>query len=587
MNRTTAPRRAVRTLALALGVLLVLAGCADVPEESQPQVVQQVPQVEPEQVPKPELGLDPLSVVRSFVKASGQPLRDHASARVYLDPPARQNWRPGTGVTIIKQSFNTLYAPADEQPPAPNERIVRVSGSIVGTLGQDQAFIPAVSQQRYETNVLLRQQPSGEWRIADPPSGVVVTKPDFTEHYFRVPIYFFAPNSGALVPDLRYIAAKPQADMPSKVIGLLLSGPSDGLTGAVRNPLGENASLEGNVRSAPDGALVVPLTGVAGRSEQDKQLIVAQLVKSLRIVAQTRIRPLSDGASLVEGQLDWRAGDLPAYGAPATLSSNLTGLYVRDGRVFTLGDGQPVAGAAGSGVLNVRTAAQSINGDQLAVVEQVGEGVRLRVGPLNNPVQIVDLPASTMTRPTWRPSSSVDAPSHDVWTVVDGKQVVRVRHTPAGTWVPQRVNAQEIAALGEITALRLSRDGTRVAAVAGGKLVVASVVRESGAASLQAPKVLQRDNLADVVAVTWAKPDTVVVTTTSGAVPVARLPVDGLRLDSFNSANLSPPVHAVTSAPGRPVVVADRVGLWKAGDIGEVWRPQEPSVSDAIPFYPG
>jgi len=69
--------------------------------------------------------------------------------------------------------------------------------------------------------------------------------------------------------------------------------------------------------------------------------------------------------------------------------------------------------------------------------------------------------------------------------------------------------------------------------------------------------------------------------------PVVKVPIDGLRLDTFNSSNLTPPVHAITAAPGRPVVVADAGGLWTASDVGEVWRPQVHTFSKSSPFYPG
>jgi hypothetical protein len=75
--------------------------------------------------------------------------------------------------------------------------------------------------------------------------------------------------------------------------------------------------------------------------------------------------------------------------------------------------------------------------------------------------------------------------------------------------------------------------------------------------------------------------------TKSTSQPVVRVTVDGQRMDAFNSSNLTTPVHGVTAAPSRQIVVADASGLWTASVLGEVWRPQDHSAKDADPFYPG
>jgi hypothetical protein len=566
---------------------LLLAGCANIPEETQPQVVDEnrLGQQTPE-VPEPEKDLDALTLVRDFVHASAEPIGDNAAARVYLAEAARQSWEPTQSLTIIQDTFATTPAADRQRALNPNEQVVILRGFSVGRLSPDKAFIP--SNESVEVPVRLRRQADGQWRIVDPPSTIVITEDDFTDNYFRVPLYFFAPDTNALVPDLRYVAAQPQSDLPGRVVDLLLSGPSNALQGAVRNPLGEQATTDGNVVTLDDGALSVPLTGVEGKTEQDKKLIAAQIVRSLQTVTSNRVRLLSDGAPLVEGRTDWRPNDIPAYEAASSPSSELPGLMVVNGRIRSLGDGTPTAGPAGQGVYEVQSAAQSVDGKRLAVVESVPSGVRLRVGGLGEPLQSVDLAARTMTRPTWKPAVSSGAAAGEFWTVVDGEQVVRVVRTPDGTWVPQSVNATDLLAIGPITALRLSRDGTRVAAVVGGQLAVAAVVREPDSVTLRSSRVLQARDLTGVVDVDWASQDTLVAAVSSESVPVVRLPVDGLRMDVFNSSNLTSPVRSITAAPGRSVLVADAGGLWTAADVGEVWRPHPHSPNQqADPFYPG
>ena len=125
--------------------------------------------------------------------------------------------------------------------------------------------------------------------------------------------------------------------------------------------------------------------------------------------------------------------------------------------------------------------------------------------------------------------------------------------------------------------------------IPGGKLVVASVVRanDSSSVTLEEPRVLQQNALTGVVDVDWLNQSTLVAATELSSAPVVSVSVDGQRLDNYNSANLTPPVRAITAAPGRPIVAADAGGLWTVNEIGDVWRLHPHTAVGALPFYPG
>src|SRR5699024_7617988 len=146
---------------------------------------------------------------------------------------------------------------------------------------------------------------------------------------------------------LRYVAMKPRKGLPGRVVDLLLDGPSDALESAVRNPLGGKVALQSNVDTASDGALTVPLSGVGDASKKTKKRMVAQLVNSLREVQTFQVRPLSGGDPLIATRRTWRPSNLPAYSASSSLSSEASGVFVADDRVFSLADGNPVPGGAG------------------------------------------------------------------------------------------------------------------------------------------------------------------------------------------------------------------------------------------------
>jgi hypothetical protein len=366
------------------------------------------------------------------------------------------------------------------------------------------------------------------------------------------------------------------------VIRLLLDGPSDTLDNAVKTLL-TGAEVRTNVVTNSDGALEINLTKLGDKTPEERQLIAAQVVLSLRDVTQSQIRLMVDSQPLVPGHGDWRPSDLPSYDAAAKPNADLPGLFTRDGRVHQLrGDGHAITGPAGSGELNIASAAQSFDGNTLAVVQQVQTGVRLRIGGYGAPrLDEVDLEASTLTRPTWMPGTT-----NEVWTVQNGVDVVRVVRTASGTWAPSAVNAGELRTFGTITDLRLSRDGVRVAIVAGGQIVVASVVRASDSVTIHLPRTLQGTAVKNVVGVDWRTQDSVVVATVQSTQPVLNVPVDGFSREPYQPANLGSPVSAIAAAPDRDVVVTDPVGMWTASDIYQVWQPQH-QLPGARPFYPG
>ena len=573
----------MKRLFLLVLCLILAAGCANVPLESQPVVVsgQRPGQAAGADAPDPPPGADPLDLVRGFVGAAVQPLQNYAAARAYLDDDDRANWKPSPGLTIIQNTFGTVYDPTPT--PDPNTMTVNVRGIMVGQLGPDSAFVP-----RYESfmqAVKVHRRADGQWRIQNAPPDLRVTEDNFAANFTKVEVNFQAFNTDAFVPDPRYVVAKPQAGLPSRVMNLLLDGPSAALRGAVKNPLrdsGEAVAVDTNIKSLDDGTLVVPLTGLTGVVDQVRNMIAAQIVLSLQYVASTRIRILADGAPLLQGQQDFRASELPQYGASLSPNSALPGLMTVDGRVRSLGDGALVPGPAGNGSIKVLSAAQSVDGKRLAVVEQAGSGVRLRIGDLGHDLT-PSIIGSTMSRPTWRPGSG----GGELWTVLDHNSIARLVIAGDGKWTPLQVNSADLTALGAVTELRFSRDGSRVAAVVDGSLVVASVVASGDSVALREPRRLQEHDLKEVVDVDWLSQDRLVVSTLSTSQPVVRVEVDGQRMDPYNSSNLTPTVHGVTAAPSRPIVVADDFGLWTASELGEVWRPQLHSAPKADPFYPG
>ncbi|HEV2778017.1 MAG TPA: LpqB family beta-propeller domain-containing protein [Actinophytocola sp.] len=576
-----------RLAGLALVVAALLAGCANIPEQSSPQAVPNGGGNPPGPNTSPDDDADPLTLVRGFVGAAGNP----EVAKGYLTPEAREAWQADAPPTIIDETFVTAPLPIQDRraqgQEQPNEFTVVLTVTKVGRLGSDRAFVPAFGSEEYRVQV-RRDNASAPWRIQTPPEPVLISLPDFTASYQQVRVYFFDPEFRVIVPDLRYVLAQP-GGVPDRVVRLLLDGPSDTLVNAVKTAIEDGAELRTNAVADTDGALVVNLTKLGDLTPDERDLIAAQIVLTLRDVTQSRIRLMVDGQALVPGHGDWRPSDVPSYDAVAKPNADLPGMFTNTatGRVHSLRNGDPVAGPAGNGDLRVTSAAQSFDGSSIAVVHEVPTGARLRIGPIGQPLAEVDLEASTLTRPTWL-FGTPTAASNEVWTVQNGVDVFRVVRTGTGTWSPSKVNAGVLREFGTITDLRLSRDGVRMAAVANGQVVVATVVRARDSVTIQSPRTLQGTRVKDVVGVDWRSQDTVVVATAQTGQLVLNLSVDGFDVKPYTSQNLGTPVSAIAAAPDRDVVVTDRVGMWTSSDTNQVWQLQpQHQIPGARPFYPG
>jgi len=573
-----------RAFVLAFLVLL-LAGCANIPEQSTPHAVRDDKGQPTGAVDEPTQDLDPFLLVREFIHKSGNP----EAAGMYLTEKGKQGWKGDSGPTIILDTFDTVPVrdpDAGGDPGAVSSDVVTVVLEVtpVGRLGADHAFVPAIDDQEFQVSVRL--QPDGQWRIDSPPPTMFVPVSDFEASYRAVTVYYFDPDMRITVPDLRYVAAEPISGLPARVINVLLSGPSDTMRRSVKSPL-EGIGTRTNVVPDQDGTLVVDLNQLGDKNAEEREKIAAQIVLSLQTVTSSPLRLRADGQDLIAGHRDWRVGDLKVYDAPTKPDSDQPGFVVFDGRLHSLRNGQVIDGPAGDGTFAVRSAAQSIDGGHLAAVVMTAAGPRLRVGPFGEDMQEVDLEARTMTRPTWLVSTSSEIAPKEVWTVADGA-VVRATRTADGTWKALQVNASELTDFGPITDLRLSRDGTRAAAVAKGRLVVASVERDSESVSLRLPRRLQPINVVQAIGVDWYSQDTLVVATAQGALPVLSMSVDGLKFELFDRNNLQLPLKAITAAPDRAVIVADSAAVSSVPGVGQLWR-QHPHGQgpNAIPFYPG
>ncbi len=75
-----------------VGLVVLVSGCAGIPNSSSPQAIGTVDKPAPPNLPKPAPGMDPDVLLREFLKATADPANRHLAARQFLTESASSAW---------------------------------------------------------------------------------------------------------------------------------------------------------------------------------------------------------------------------------------------------------------------------------------------------------------------------------------------------------------------------------------------------------------------------------------------------------------------------------------------------------------
>ena len=150
--------------------LLGAAGCVSVPTsgpiekvEGQQQGCQNCVNVE---VAPPAPGDEPRQIVEGYLRATSNYQPNYSVAKQFLTRMAAEKWSPEGGVSIYRGS-----------PTAVGPGQVGLKGWLVGSLGSDRTYM--ARDRELSINFVLAKE-NGEWRINNPPPGLMVAEYSFT-----------------------------------------------------------------------------------------------------------------------------------------------------------------------------------------------------------------------------------------------------------------------------------------------------------------------------------------------------------------------------------------------------------------------
>jgi sporulation and spore germination protein len=222
----------------------------------------------------------PTEVVALFLQAAaGGGDSATGTVRRFLTEDAVRKWSPGQEKqpTVVR-----LLAAPIAGAGSVDTATVTISYQTVGTMtsvGTLDPLPPTKAQRVFH----LVKQGTPEWRIKDPPDGMVLSVDGLKAYYRARPIYFWDSTDVELVPDLRYLPLTTKVGLrPNAVVDWLVAGPSRWLGPAVRTLPEGTVKKESVVKS--NNRWVVNLSAQAGGDLDSLARLYYQLRWSMQVV---------------------------------------------------------------------------------------------------------------------------------------------------------------------------------------------------------------------------------------------------------------------------------------------------------------
>lgn len=454
--KTTPHGRHLIMIAWFIALTMVVTGCVSVPTSGQVEKAGpggRVSEPKSEIVPKPPVDdASPRLIVDGFLLAMSQYQPNYPIARQFLTDEARQGWRPEDKITVFA---NPKYDSADND--------ITLSMTRIGQVGPDGAYNATFGTQVQDFEI--QKNADGQWRISNPPDGLMVSDTSFIGQYKSYNLYFFDPQFHTLVPDPIYLPTEGQTE--TALLQALLRGPTTWLQPAVSTALPPRTSLITNaVPVSANGLAQISLSPqVQALNNQQRTRMAAQIAWTLRQVGDdvkgfqltvngNRLRTPGDTG---DGQNAYVPANYGSDYAPVPESSN-TLVGVRDGAVVSVADDgakiAPIPGRLGRSGYDIDSLALSTDARSLAAVTDDHSKLITQRMAEDQP-QTIDQ-QSDLLRPDYTRFG-------ELWSIggKPGKQSIRMHQEGKGT---ASVDASWLGRI-QVTDFQISPDGSRMAIV--------------------------------------------------------------------------------------------------------------------------
>jgi hypothetical protein len=337
----------------------------------------------------PSRGASPQQIVRGYLDAMLAYPVSTGTAALYLTPKAADEWRSSDGVTVYAEPEVTL--PEDEGA-APGEVSVLLRADEVARLDRQGHHSRSTSDPEH---MYRMEKVDGQWRIANPQSGVMVTRTFYDDYFRPFAIYFLDASGERLVPDLVHLAVGEQ--LPTGLVTSLARGPG-GAGGTLRTYVPGAGSLRPSVTVGEEDVADVEFsTSLTKMSAADRERLAAQIVWTLRSVPGLRGVRISGGTAILSARGE-RVHPIDSWGGFGPPAANNDTYALVDDKLVEIDDAtvQPVTGAWGRDAGGALDAA--VSEDSVAAVLSGRDQVRVTDRDGSDPF---DIEGAGFVAPRW------------------------------------------------------------------------------------------------------------------------------------------------------------------------------------------
>ncbi|MFI5427594.1 LpqB family beta-propeller domain-containing protein [Aeromicrobium sp. UC242_57] len=306
----------------------------------------------------------PEQIVRGFLDAMLAYPTATRTAAAFLTPKSADGWNPASGMRIYSKPKVDGRVPSSkglEDPQARGSAGVDVRLSYVLDAELDgQGHYTHRGDGAAVTFTLQRAE--GQWRIVDPPDGLMVNAKFFSDYLRPFNLYFFDRPGRRLVPDPVHIVVGDQ--LATSLITSLVRGQPKSLEAASRTYVPPLDVLRPAVTISRDGVAEVEFTSdLSDMAENARDRMSAQIVWTLRQVPTIEsVQIIGDTSTLLGGRLENQP--ISSWGGFGPSISRGRAHAVVDDRVVTIDGGEvtPVKGSWGKNARGAVVAAVSSDG---------------------------------------------------------------------------------------------------------------------------------------------------------------------------------------------------------------------------------
>lgn len=291
--------RARRGLRIGLGTLvgvLVISACSGVPERGPVERAPDVSQAESSLsrfVPAgPAADASPRDLVLGYVESMlGFPSDPQISA-AFLTDEAAERWRPSARTLV----YESIVVEAPEPTEEAEEATARVEVSAIGMLDDNGRFGYQESNRQLRLELARRD---GQWRIANPPQGLLLSERYFEENVRPAEVFFLDATGERLVGDPVHVIDDDRA--ATRLVTAVLNGPDDVRSADVQTFAPDDQSLRGEVEVTDDGVAEVRFRqAIASLEALARERLIAQITATLlQLDAVDSVRVIAPGTDVV------------------------------------------------------------------------------------------------------------------------------------------------------------------------------------------------------------------------------------------------------------------------------------------------